>query len=175
MFLVVGRPNAVEVPFGGGPERGEVAARLGKAQFIVRPTPDCPSIVVVLAILFPTTHGSDLAHAATEMTVVRDGTVSFLHHYSFRDGEALLSAATLRFRTEEEIRSSLDNAGFNVEHIFGGWNREPVGAGDGEFLVISRTWLRRWSGLCGAFFGDQRPTFRRAICIRQKPTGYSGY
>lgn len=30
------------------------------------------------------------------------------------------------------------NAGFNLDQIYGGWNRESVGAGDGEFLVIAR-------------------------------------
>ena len=45
---------------------------------------------------------------------------------------------TLRFRTEDELRTSLAAAGFVVEHVFGGWDREPVGAGDGEFLVIAR-------------------------------------
>lgn len=50
----------------------------------------------------------------------------------------LLSTATLRFRAEEEVRSGLRAAGFTVEQIYGGWNREPVGAGDGELLVIAR-------------------------------------
>ena len=34
----------------------------------------------------------------------------------------------LAFRTEDELRSSLAAAGFAIEHIYGGWNREPVGA-----------------------------------------------
>lgn len=76
--------------------------------------------------------------AWTEVTAVQDGAVSFTHHYAFPDGEELLSTATLRFRTEEEVRSSLQDARFNLEQIYGGWNREPVGAGDGEFLVIAR-------------------------------------
>ncbi|MFJ9448270.1 class I SAM-dependent methyltransferase [Kitasatospora sp. NPDC101235] len=76
--------------------------------------------------------------AWTEVTAVQDGAVSFTHHYTFPDGERLLSTATLRFRTEGLIRSSLQEAGFTVESIHGGWNREPVGAGDGEFLVIAR-------------------------------------
>ncbi|TGB03408.1 hypothetical protein [Streptomyces sp. MZ04] len=65
-------------------------------------------------------------------------TVSFTHHCTFPDGEELLSTAKLRFRAEADIRSSLRDAGVRIEHIYGGWNREPVGAGDGEFLVIAR-------------------------------------
>ena len=75
----------------------------------------------------------------TEVTAVQDGAVSFAHHYTFPDGDELLSEATLRFRTEEEVRSSLHDAGFCIEQIYGGWQREPIGAGDGELLVIARS------------------------------------
>ncbi|MGH8894455.1 MAG: class I SAM-dependent methyltransferase [Actinomycetes bacterium] len=74
----------------------------------------------------------------TEVTAVQDGAVSFTHHYAFPDGEELLSTATLRFRPEEDVRASLQDAGFSVERIYGGWRREPVGQGDGELLVIAR-------------------------------------
>ncbi|MEU5905793.1 class I SAM-dependent methyltransferase [Micromonospora sp. NPDC047527] len=76
--------------------------------------------------------------AWTEVTGVRDGVVDFTHHYHFADGEDLLSSATLRFRTEGELRESLTRAGFTVDHIYGGWHREPVGHGDGEFVVLAR-------------------------------------
>jgi ubiquinone/menaquinone biosynthesis C-methylase UbiE len=79
--------------------------------------------------------------AWTEVTDVTEvtGTVSFAIHYTFPDGEELLSTATLRFRTAEELRGSLEAAAFSVQHIYGGWQREPVGAGDGELLVIARS------------------------------------
>ncbi|MEH1168068.1 class I SAM-dependent methyltransferase [Micromonospora sp. CPCC 205539] len=75
--------------------------------------------------------------AWTEVAGVRDGAVSFIHHYHFADGEALLSSATLRFRSEAQLRDSLAAAGFTVEAIHGGWHREPIGQGDGELLVIA--------------------------------------
>ncbi len=75
--------------------------------------------------------------AWTEVTDVRDGWVSFTHTYEFPDGDELHSTATLRFRTEDELRRSLAVAGFSVDVIFGGWAREPVGAGDGELLVVA--------------------------------------
>ncbi|HUZ54129.1 MAG TPA: class I SAM-dependent methyltransferase [Streptosporangiaceae bacterium] len=77
--------------------------------------------------------------ATTQVHAVTGNVVDFSISYAFSDGEELLSTASLRFRTEEELRSSLQAAGFTIEQVYGGWNREPVGAGDGEFLVIART------------------------------------
>lgn len=74
----------------------------------------------------------------TEVTDLRDSVVTFVHYYHFSDGQELTSVATLRFRTEDEIRSALADAEFAVDRIYGGWNREPVGAPDGQFLVIAR-------------------------------------
>jgi 2-polyprenyl-3-methyl-5-hydroxy-6-metoxy-1,4-benzoquinol methylase len=76
--------------------------------------------------------------AWTEVTAVANGAFSFTHHYEFPEGVELRSTATLRFRTEQEIRSSLSSAGFEIEAIYGGWRREPVGADDGELLVLAR-------------------------------------
>ncbi|SCG57129.1 class I SAM-dependent methyltransferase [Micromonospora inositola] len=77
--------------------------------------------------------------AWTELTEVRDGLVSFVHHYLLPDGDELRSPGTLRFRTEAELRADLATAHFTVERIHGGWGREPVGASDdGELVVIAR-------------------------------------
>jgi len=75
--------------------------------------------------------------AWTEVTAVQDGRVSFTMHYRFSDREQLQSTATLRFRTDDEVRISLDGEGFSIEQMYGGWNRLPVGSGDGEFLVVA--------------------------------------
>jgi SAM-dependent methyltransferase len=72
----------------------------------------------------------------TEVTSMVDGAVSFTLHYAFPDAE-LRSDATLRFRSESELRRSLEAAGFVVEQIFGGWHGEPVGHGVGEFVVVA--------------------------------------
>lgn len=80
----------------------------------------------------------------TEVTKVEEGEpsgplVTFVHHYTFTDSpEELLSRSTLRFRPEKTLRSSLEAAGFEIEHIFGGWHREPAGQGDGELIVVAR-------------------------------------
>ncbi len=74
----------------------------------------------------------------TDVTGVGQGAVDFTIHYLWPDAGELTSTATLRFRTEEEVRSALTTAGFIIEHIYGGWDRQPVGAGEGELLVIAR-------------------------------------
>jgi hypothetical protein len=73
----------------------------------------------------------------TEVVAAKNNVVTFTHHYVFPD-EELLSTSSLRFRTEGELRTGLQDAGFSVEQIYGGWAGQPVGAGDGEFLVIAR-------------------------------------
>jgi SAM-dependent methyltransferase len=76
--------------------------------------------------------------AWTEVISVAGGAVSFVHHYVFADGDEVSSAATLRFRTERELRASLEAAGFDVDRIYGGWAREPVGLSeDGELVVVA--------------------------------------
>src|SRR5215207_10002570 len=65
-------------------------------------------------------------------------------HYVFSDGDKATSTIALRFRSEEEIRSSLSAAGFTVETIYGGWRREPVGHPDGELLAVVLSTLRHY-------------------------------
>jgi SAM-dependent methyltransferase len=73
-----------------------------------------------------------------KVTSVVDGAVSGLQHYEFSDGSRREATLTLRFRTEAELRSALAAAGLAVEAIYGGWNRDPIGHSDGEFLVVAR-------------------------------------
>ena len=77
----------------------------------------------------------------TEVTEVSSDdapTVHFTHHYRFADDSSAQSTAALRFRTEDEVRASLAQAGFTVESIHGGWQSDPVGHQDGELLVLAR-------------------------------------
>lgn len=73
-----------------------------------------------------------------EVTSVARGVVGSRARYVFSDGTDLVSNQDLRFRTEDELRSSLGAAGFTIEQIYGGWDRGPIGSPDGEFLVIAR-------------------------------------
>ncbi len=77
-------------------------------------------------------------HIWTAVDDVAGETVTFTRRYRFADGEELSSASTLRFRGEQRLRDSLVTAGFHIEDIYGGWTRQPVGAGDGELIVIAR-------------------------------------
>jgi len=77
----------------------------------------------------------------TGVTSVAEGRVSFTSVNELPGGESLAVDSTLRFRTGAELRESLETAGFAIEAVYGGWSREPVGAGDGELIVLAR--LRR--------------------------------
>lgn len=57
--------------------------------------------------------------AWTEVTDVRDGVVGVTHHYGFPDGDELVSSASLRYRSEDELRAALQDAGFVVETVYG--------------------------------------------------------
>jgi SAM-dependent methyltransferase len=81
--------------------------------------------------------GGGTVAQSVEVTRVDGGLVSHTIRYRFGDGTELASEATLRFRSEGELRRSLAAAGFTVDAVFGGWRREAVGAGDGELLVVA--------------------------------------
>ena len=80
----------------------------------------------------------------TEVTAVDGELVSFVQHYTVQgevaQGEPteLQSLSTLRFRPEATLRVTLEQAGFEVVQLHGGWKRQPVGQGDGEFMVVAR-------------------------------------
>lgn len=76
-------------------------------------------------------------HIWSEVTGIDGLLVSSAIHYEFSEGTALAATATLRWRTEAELRSSLTTHGFALEQIYGGWNRDGIGHSDGEFLVIA--------------------------------------
>ena len=73
-----------------------------------------------------------------QVTAVRDGVVDSTIHYAMPDGARLDSQTSLRFRTQDELRRTLADAGFTVEDVYGGWDRHPPGQGDGELLVVAR-------------------------------------
>lgn len=72
-----------------------------------------------------------------EVTSVADNVVSSRARYAFSDGSELVSTEDLKFRTEDELRSSLGAAGFTIGQIYGSWDRGPIGSPDGEFLIIA--------------------------------------
>lgn len=82
--------------------------------------------------------GGEAVDVWVEVTDETDRVVSFTAHYLFAGGEERTSESVMRFRSEREIRSSLEDAGFDVDHIYGGWSREQVGLSeDGELIVVA--------------------------------------
>lgn len=62
-----------------------------------------------------------------ELVEVSEGKVHFQAHNFFVDtGEKLVVDSILRFRSQQEIRASLHEAGFAVQHVYGNWQREAV-------------------------------------------------
>ena len=59
--------------------------------------------------------------------------VTFADEFRFEDGTTLTSSSTLRWRSEAELRSTLDDAGFAVSEI-----REAPDRPGREFVVIAR-------------------------------------
>ena len=79
------------------------------------------------------------AEVWTEVTEMRGEVVTFVSHYNFSDRpEEKLTLSSLRFRPEAALRSSLAAAGFGLEQLYGGWQRQAVGQGDGELIVVAR-------------------------------------
>lgn len=52
-------------------------------------------------------------------------------------GLELTSSHRLRFRTPDEVRSSLTAAGFVVDDEFGDWNRQPFDDSSSEMIVVA--------------------------------------
>jgi SAM-dependent methyltransferase len=74
-----------------------------------------------------------------EVLSVGDGRVRMEGHNVFVDsGEDLVASSELRFRTSEELSTSLTEAGFIAEDVYGDWNREPVVNTSALFIVVAR-------------------------------------
>jgi SAM-dependent methyltransferase len=73
-----------------------------------------------------------------EVTDVRPGLVSFLGHNVFAsDGQDVVVASTLRYRSLDELVNSLTAAGFTVERTYGDWDRSPVTPSSRELILIA--------------------------------------
>ena len=59
-------------------------------------------------------------------------------HTILPGGRHLVVSETLRFRTPDEIRMSLDRAGFDVVSTWGDWDRSPHDDTSEELIVLAR-------------------------------------
>jgi SAM-dependent methyltransferase len=54
------------------------------------------------------------------------------------EGNELVTENELRFRSQAELSESLRETGFSVEHVYGDWNRSPVGAATPEMIFVAK-------------------------------------
>jgi SAM-dependent methyltransferase len=73
----------------------------------------------------------------SEVVGEHDGIVSYAIHHVFEDGVDVVSPCELRFRTSEELLSTLTTASFSLERVFGSWDRGPVSSLAPELIVVS--------------------------------------
>jgi SAM-dependent methyltransferase len=74
----------------------------------------------------------------TECHDVRDGIVSYTNHYRFAaTGETLTSSAALRFRALPALDETLAAAGFNVDDVYGNWDRTAVSPTAPELILVA--------------------------------------
>jgi len=57
---------------------------------------------------------------------------------NLRTGEATVNRDVLAFRDEPALRASLEHAGFEVEHVYGDWDRTAPATASPELIVIAR-------------------------------------
>jgi SAM-dependent methyltransferase len=60
------------------------------------------------------------------------------HNVFLDTGEDLVAPNELRFRTLTELTRSLTDTDFEVEHVYGNWNKEPVADGSDLFIIVAR-------------------------------------
>ncbi len=73
------------------------------------------------------------------VSVGDDGEVVLEAHNIFVDtGERLVEPLVLAFRSAQDIRDQLASAGFEVERVFGGWDREPLRQGGDVMVFVAR-------------------------------------
>ncbi|MBG6192334.1 SAM-dependent methyltransferase [Arthrobacter sp. CAN_A212] len=66
-----------------------------------------------------------------------NGLVEFCAHEVGVDGTETVGCDTLRFRSEEHLRTMLSEAGLVVDEVFGGFEGEPTGQGIGSLVITA--------------------------------------
>jgi SAM-dependent methyltransferase len=57
---------------------------------------------------------------------------------NLRTGQATVTRDVLAFRDEPALRVTLEHAGFDVQHVYGDWDRTTPAASSPELIVIAR-------------------------------------
>lgn len=61
-----------------------------------------------------------------------------LHYLFAKTQEEVVSANTLRFRTYDELQSSLGDAGFSIKQAYGNWRKDPFTPQSNEIILIAQ-------------------------------------
>jgi SAM-dependent methyltransferase len=74
-----------------------------------------------------------------QLTDVQGSRVCFEGHNVFTDtGEVVIVESELRFRSREEITTTLTQAGFTVEQVYGDWTRGPLEQSSRAMVFVAR-------------------------------------
>ncbi len=72
-----------------------------------------------------------------ELTGAEDNLTTYELRYEFANGTKLVSHNELRFRSQEQLTSMLDNAGLVVRQLFGDWDRAAVDKHSPELIFVA--------------------------------------
>jgi len=73
-----------------------------------------------------------------EVHDIRDGILTYtIHSHFFSTGEDIPAPTQIRFRTREEIRGSLEEVGFTIQGIYGGWDAQPISDFTNEMIFVA--------------------------------------
>ncbi|HXW34812.1 MAG TPA: class I SAM-dependent methyltransferase [Acidimicrobiales bacterium] len=73
-----------------------------------------------------------------EVHSVRQGVVSYTIHNRFlATGYDIPAPTRIRFRTREELRGSLEEAGFRVNEVYGDWDGRPASSSTDELIFVA--------------------------------------
>ncbi|MCP1411770.1 class I SAM-dependent methyltransferase [Paenarthrobacter sp. A20] len=73
-----------------------------------------------------------------ESVLLPGGLVALTEHRLLDGSIDETESSVLAFRSEDQLRQDLGLAGFEVDHILGGWAGEDVGSGQGELIALAR-------------------------------------
>ena len=74
----------------------------------------------------------------SEVYDIRDGIVSYTIHSRFlATGEDILAPTRIRFRSQGEVEESLNEAGFTIQGLYGGWDGRPISDSANEMIFVA--------------------------------------
>lgn len=72
-----------------------------------------------------------------DVTSVEGQFVRYETHFSFADGDKVVTPSMLRFIERDQLKAALTRAGFEDVEWYGDWDRSPAGPDSPEIIVIA--------------------------------------